>query len=96
LLQSLDLQDRRWKLNLDALEAHMAGITGFPEVAGRFGGPALFLAGELSAYVLPEHRARIKALFPKARFARIKGAGHWLHADRPRETEAAVRAFLDA
>jgi pimeloyl-ACP methyl ester carboxylesterase len=96
LLQSLDLQDRRWKLNLDALEAHMGGITGFPEVAGRFGRPALFLAGEESTYVLPEHRARIKALFPKARFARIKGAGHWLHADRPRETEAAVRAFLDA
>jgi pimeloyl-ACP methyl ester carboxylesterase len=96
LLQSLDLGERRWRLNLDALEREMDRITGFPEVQGRFDGPALFLSGELSSYVLPEHRDRIKELFPHARFARIKGAGHWLHADRPRETEAAVRAFLDA
>jgi len=25
-----------------------------------------------------------------------RGAGHWLHADKPREFEAAVRVFLDA
>lgn len=96
LLQSLDLAGRRWKLNLDALEREMDRIIGFPEVAGRFERPALFLSGELSSYVLPEHRERIRALFPAARFARLKGAGHWLHADRPRETEAAVRAFLEA
>ena len=96
LLQSLDLAERRWKLNLEALETHMERITGFPEVAGRFDGPALFLAGELSDYVRPEHRERIRALFPKARFVKVKGAGHWLHADRPRETEAAIRTFLDA
>ncbi|WP_210527153.1 alpha/beta fold hydrolase [Rubellimicrobium arenae] len=96
LLQSLDLANRRWRLNLDALEANMATAVGFPEVVGRFDGPTLFLSGELSTYVLPEHRPRIKALFPNARFVRVKGAGHWVHADRPRETEAAVRAFLDA
>lgn len=96
LLQSLDLKARRWRLNLDALEAQMAQAVGWPEVTGRFDGPVLFLSGEQSSYVLPEHRPRIKALFPQARFARVKGAGHWVHADRPRETEAAVRAFLDA
>lgn len=96
LLQSLDLSGRRWRLNLDALEAHMDEVVGFPDIAGRFEGPALFLSGEESTYVLPEHRPRIKELFPAARFARVKGAGHWLHADRPREVEAAVRAFLDA
>ncbi|CAA9418794.1 MAG: Hydrolase, alpha/beta fold family [uncultured Rubellimicrobium sp.] len=96
LLQSLDLGERRWRLNLDALEAAMGDVVGFPEVAGRFEGPALFLSGEESSYVLPEHRERIRALFPAARFVRVKGAGHWLHADRPRETEGAVRAFLDA
>jgi pimeloyl-ACP methyl ester carboxylesterase len=96
LLQSLDLGERRWRLNLDALEAAMGEVVGFPEVAGRFEGPTLILSGEESNYVLPEHRERIRALFPAARFVRVKGAGHWLHADRPREVEAAVRAFLDA
>lgn len=99
LLQSLDLKTAppRWRLNLDVLEAEMPAIVGWPEpAAGRFDGPALFLSGALSTYVLPEHRPRIKALFPQARFARLPGAGHWLHADRPREFEAAVAAFLAA
>ncbi len=96
LLQSLDVKARRWRLNLDVLSAEMARIVGFPEVEGRFEGPALFLSGAESDYVRPEHRARIRALFPAARFAKIPGAGHWLHAEKPREFEAAVRVFLDA
>lgn len=97
LLQSLDLaaDPPRWRLGLDVLEAAMDGLTGWPEVAGRFDGPTLFLAGALSDYVRPEHRATILRLFPNARQAKIPGAGHWLHAERPREFEAAVRAFLD-
>ena len=96
LLQSLDVGARRWRLNLDVLAGDMAEIMGFPEVAGRFDGPALFLSGGESDYVEAEHRDRIKALFPAARFASIPGAGHWVHAEKPREFEAAVRVFLDA
>ncbi len=94
LLQSLDISGPAWRLNLDALEADMPQIMGFPEIAGTFDGPTLFLSGADSDYVQPEHRAPIKALFPNAKFAKIPGAGHWLHADKPREFEAAVRAFL--
>lgn len=96
LLQSLDVKARRWRLNLDVLEREMSRIIGFPELGGVFEGPTLFLAGAESTYVTTAHRIRIKALFPNARFARIPGAGHWLHADNPRAFEAAVRAFLDA
>jgi pimeloyl-ACP methyl ester carboxylesterase len=94
LLQSLDVKARAWRVNLDQLERDMAAILGWPDPAGRFDGPVLMLSGALSDYVRPEHRAAIKALFPAARFAKIPGAGHWLHADRPREFEAACRAFL--
>lgn len=96
LLQSLDLKadPPRWRLNLDVLEAEMGGIVGWPGTAGRFDGPVLFLSGAASDYVRPEHRAGIKHLFPQAKQAKIPGAGHWLHADRPREFEAALRAFL--
>jgi pimeloyl-ACP methyl ester carboxylesterase len=96
LLQSLDLKSGRWALNLDTLEREMDRITGWPDPPGRFEGPALFLAGGASDYVRPEHRETIRALFPAARIARIPQAGHWLHAERPREFEAAIRAFLDA
>lgn len=97
LLQSLDLRAEggpRWKLNLEELERGMANAVGFPEVSGRFGGPALFLSGAESRYVRPEMHARILDLFPNAVFEEIAGAGHWLHAERPREVEAAVEKFL--
>ena len=92
--QSLDLKEKRWKLNLSGLAAEMPKILSFPEIDGRFDGPTLFLSGGASDYVKAEHRDRIRALFPKARFAKLPGAGHWLHAEKPREFEASVRAFL--
>lgn len=94
LLQSLDVKSKSWRLNLDVLADEMERIIGFPEVEGRFEGPTLFLTGAESDYVQREHRDRIKELFPRARFAALNGAGHWLHADKPREFEAAVRVFL--
>lgn len=97
-LQSLDLKSvpPRWKLNLDVLEAEMPQIVGWPDPEGVFDGPVLFLSGALSEYVRPEARETILRLFPRARMARIPGAGHWLHADKPREFEAAVQTWLDA
>ncbi|MEL7211615.1 MAG: alpha/beta fold hydrolase [Pseudomonadota bacterium] len=95
LLQSLHVAGKRWRLNLDVLSAEMEKIIGFPEVTGAFNGPTLFLSGGASDYVQPAHREVIKPLFPNAKFAKIPGAGHWLHAEKPREFEAAVRAFLD-
>ncbi|WP_375254523.1 alpha/beta fold hydrolase [Yoonia sp.] len=94
LLQSLDMTARKWRLNIDVLAAEMDKIIGFPEIAGIFEGPALFLSGAQSDYVQPEARPKIKTRFPKAKFAKIPGAGHWLHAEKPREFEAAVAAFL--
>jgi esterase len=96
LLQSLDVAGKKWKLNLDVLDAEMPKIIGFPEVSGSFCDPTLFLSGSDSDYVQRDHRDDIKALFPAARFAKIPGAGHWLHAQKPREFEAALRAFLTA
>lgn len=93
LLQSLDVKGKRWKLNLDVLAADMDKIIGFPQVSGTFGGPTLFLSGANSDYVQHAHRAAIKALFPQSHFAKISGAGHWLHAEKPREFEASVAAF---
>ena len=96
LLQSLDVKERRWLLNLDVLAADMDTIIGFPEVTQRFDKPTLFLSGGESDYVKDAYRNEIKAKFLKVRFARIPGAGHWLHAEKPREFEDTVRLFLDA
>lgn len=95
LLQSLDIKGQKWRLNHETLAAEMDAIIGFPELNGLFNGPTLFLSGGVSDYVKSEYRPEIKRLFPAARFAKIPGAGHWLHAEKPREFEAAVRAFLE-
>lgn len=98
-LQSLDIKAEggpRWRLNFDVLESEMAKIVGWPGTEGSFDRPALFLTGAESHYVKPEYRDTIRALFPAARFARIPGAGHWLHAEKPREFEETVRVFLNA
>ena len=94
LLQSLDLKEKRWRLNLDVLEAEMDKIIGFPDISGQFDGPTLFLSGANSDYVQADARPKIKGLFPAAKFAKIPGAGHWLHAEKPREFTATVSAFL--
>jgi esterase len=96
LLQSLDVEARRWRLNLDVLEAEMPRIIGWPGIEGRSDSPALFLTGALSKYVLPEHEEGIRFLFPAARISSVAGAGHWMHADRPGEVASAVLSFLDA
>jgi pimeloyl-ACP methyl ester carboxylesterase len=97
-LQSLDFKTTpaHWRLNLAALAANMPQIIGWPDTQGRFEGAALFLTGANSPYVQPDHRPQIQSLFPKARFAKLAGAGHWLHAEKPREFEETVRLFLTA
>lgn len=92
--QSLDLGEKRWRLNLATLEAEMDKIMSFPHFDTHYGGPTLFLSGAESDYVQPQHRNLIKTLFTRAQFAKLRGAGHWLHADKPREFEAAVRTFF--
>lgn len=94
--QSLDVAGKRWRLNLDALEAEMPKIMSFPDTTDTWDGAVLFLTGGMSDYVRPEHRDLIRDRFPKARFAKIPDAGHWLHADKPRAFETTVRIFLDA
>ena len=92
--QSLDLKTKSWKLNLDILSSEMHEILSFPKIDGEFSGHTLFFRGENSEYIRAEHREIINSLFKKARFATLKDAGHWLHAEKPREFEAAVRTFL--
>ena len=92
--QSLDVAAKRWKLNLDVLGRDMHHILGFPDIQGSFDGPALFLSGSESPYVKEDGKARAKHYFSNARFAKLKGAGHWLHAEKPREFEAGVRHYF--
>jgi pimeloyl-ACP methyl ester carboxylesterase len=87
-----------WAMNLDAIAHDFPAIVGFPDVpAGRiFSGPTLFVVGERSDYVRPEHHAVIHRLFPAATVEVVTGAGHWVHADAPDAFLAVVSGLLSA
>ncbi len=92
--QSVDVQKQSWLLNLDVLRREMSKIVDFPDLRTRFKGITLFLSGAESNYIKSEMRADIQRLFPAAKFAKIPRAGHWIHAERPKEFEAALRVFF--
>jgi esterase len=100
LLQNLvfDNEQAHWRLNLEAIERAMPQLTGFPPVpdSAVYHGPALFVAGGRSDYLLPGHQPVIRRLFPNARLARIPDAGHWVHAEQPQAFLDIVEPFLAA
>jgi len=83
-----------WRIGLDEIAAAIPDLEGWETPSGIYPGPALFVSGARSDYVLPEHRPAIRALFPAARFVSVKNAGHWLHADNPAGFLSVVEAFL--
>ncbi len=99
LLQNLRFEGEgapRWRINLEAIEAGMPAIAGFPQFPrhARYDGPTLLVSGETSRYVRPEHREPMLSLFPRTVFVVVPGAGHWVHAEAPEPFLRAVEPFL--
>jgi pimeloyl-ACP methyl ester carboxylesterase len=98
LLQNLRAEGDgfRWQADLDLLLRELPTIAGWPDVQGRFDHPVLWLAGERSHYVRPEHEPLMRALFPRTVKVEVKGAGHWVHSEQPEAFTTALRVFLTA
>lgn len=45
----------------------------------------LFLKGEKSKYIQSEDEILIKKHFPNSEIKTVSAAGHWLHADNPKD-----------
>ena len=87
----------RWQMNLDLLGDRLPDIAGWPDgPLGTYEGPVLWLAGATSPYVQASSAPAMRALFPRVRLVRVKGAGHWVHADQPEVFVSALRRFLEA
>jgi pimeloyl-ACP methyl ester carboxylesterase len=99
LLQNLERTEKgwRWRIDLHAIRAGLPNVMSFPGWSGpSYAGPTLFLRGGRSVGVLPEHEARIRALFPRSRIETIADAGHNPHTETPGQFLAQVEAFLRA
>ena len=68
----------RWKLNVPALKKSCY-LREFSEENRTWDGPALFLAGGKSTYVLDSDGGMILNYFPRAQIERNSEADHWMH-----------------
>jgi len=85
-----------WELNLELLGDHLEEVAAWPEVGDvSYQGPTLWIGGEKSPYIRPEHHERMRQLFPRVRLVWIPGAGHWVHADAPEALTSELLTFLD-
>jgi pimeloyl-ACP methyl ester carboxylesterase len=88
----------RWAANLEAIVRDGATLSGWPEaqLAGRgpYPGRVLWMAGQSSGYVQPAYDEAMRRWFPHYRKVTIKGAGHWLHSEKPDVFIATLRRFL--
>lgn len=84
----------RWRIPLDILADQLTTLEGFPDLAGRYEQPTLFLYGEASDYVTAAAHAPILRHFPHAQLQGVPNAGHWLHAEQPEAFASALRPFL--
>ncbi|WP_299074474.1 alpha/beta fold hydrolase [uncultured Paraglaciecola sp.] len=84
----------QWRFNLALLEQDYPNISAAITSSQAFGGKTLFIKGEHSDYLLPEHKSAVMELFPNSKSKMISGTGHWLHAEKPELCSKLIRAFL--
>ena len=71
-------------------------ISGWPEdrlPGAAYDGPVLWVAGSESDYVRPGDEAAMSRWFPRQRRVVVKGAGHWVHSQRPEVFVEVLRRF---
>jgi len=77
-----------WRFNLAAIIKNIEEIGSeikFNRTYTRQDYETLFIRGEKSNYISDTDISDIRTHFPDASFETIEGAGHWLHADKPKE-----------
>jgi esterase len=96
LLKSLYQQDDKWawRFNLHVLERDYFLLSSAITSSSPFTGKVLLVKGELSDYLLAQHRNAILQLFPNAKSKMVGATGHWLHAEKPQICGEIIRNFL--
>ncbi|MDU8886603.1 alpha/beta fold hydrolase [Yeosuana sp. MJ-SS3] len=82
------------RINLDVLKENDSGIGEELPMYTEFQGKTLFLKGAKSEYIVDQDKTLIKKHFPNAQIITIPNAGHWLHAENPKDFFQSVMAFV--
>lgn len=84
----------RWKTNFKALFKSYEEILSEVEVR-EIKAKTLFIRGSRSSYIREEEVSRLKDYMPEAEVSVVSiDAGHWVHAERPKELFGHVSSFL--
>ncbi len=83
-----------WRFNREAITNHIENVG--KEIVSRYNTttPTLFIRGENSNYIKDNDITLIDELFPQSRLETIAGAGHWIHAEKPKEFFDCVMKFI--
>lgn len=85
----------RWKFNLKVLTEQIDNIGEALDGHAYITNPTLVLKGDRSDYILKEDEDLFEEMFPQLDFAVISNAGHWLHAENPKDFISEVLSFLN-
>ncbi|MUH38217.1 alpha/beta fold hydrolase [Zobellia amurskyensis] len=83
-----------FRFNLNVLSEKMNEIGENIGTTDRYDGPVLFLRGDRSEYIMPNEISEFKKHFPAAQIETIDNAGHWLHAENPKQFFEKSMVFL--
>jgi len=97
LLKNLDRNSNggyQWKFNLPVLEREIVPISEWAISEGVYDKKCLFVKGENSEYIQPQHAREISEKFPNYQLEEIQGAGHWVHAEQPEVFYELISDFM--
>jgi esterase len=83
-----------WRFNLNVIDQQLEEVGQSLEPDESFDSPALFIRGGKSGYILDDDLPAIHRHFPLMELKTIEGAGHWVHAEKPKEILDVVLSFL--
>lgn len=83
-----------WRFNLKIIIEQIENVGEAQESNVACDIPTLFIRGENSNYILDEDIKAIQSVFPLSDIATVLGAGHWVHAEKPKDFFDRVMRFL--
>ena len=82
------------RINLKVLKENVSEVGEALPVHATFQKDTLFLRGDRSEYIGESDETIIHRHFPNSKIISISNAGHWLHAENPKEFYTAVMNFV--
>ncbi|WP_353779738.1 alpha/beta fold hydrolase [Winogradskyella sp. 3972H.M.0a.05] len=82
------------RVNLPILKEEVAEVGEVLSAHAIYSKPTLFLRGDKSEYIGPQDEVLIPNHFPNSEIRTVANAGHWLHAENPKDFYSEVLEFL--